>query len=355
MPVFLTRALALGAALLLAVTATADAQVSFLDHRGVLIELDAPAERVAAASGAGAVIVYTAIDGTPEHIVGTNRQGMERFEAGIYGMLIPEFLKINTSVSDGFTPNVEALLELDPDIVIQFTFDPANIEPMERVGLKVVGWDCCTEQHRRDYMTLSGYASGRIDRAQMMLRLEDESNAELREQFGDLPADERVTLLEVDELDNHIRVIANSSRDYSLSGVNNLAADDSGEWWRTIDAEQFLVWNPEIIVISGWLRSIYPSDVYEHPLLASVNAVKNRRVYRIPMFNSNPDAPEVRLTAQWLARIARPGEFGPGFREAVRETYETVYGRRPTDEQLDAILEIDANSQSADYTELFGG
>src|SRR3546814_14453378 len=42
-------------------------------------------------------------------------------------------------------------------------------------------------------------------------------------------------------------VVANSSRDDSLSGVKNLAADGSGEWWRTIDAEQFLVWNPEEI------------------------------------------------------------------------------------------------------------
>lgn len=345
----------MGTALVLALTAAASAQVSFLDHRGKRIELPAPPERMAAVIGAGGTILYRAIDGTTAHIAGTNPQAKERFEAGIYGTLVPELLDLNTGLGNEFVPNVEALLEVKPDAVIQWIFDPEIIEPMERVGLKVVGWDCCTEQHRRDYITMTGYMTGNIDRAQMMLKLEDDSNAALQEKFADVPADAYTTLLEVDQINDQIRVIANSSRNYALSAVSNLAADGTEEWWRTIDAEQFLIWNPDIIVISGWQGTIQPSDIYNHPLLASVDAVKSRRVYRIPQFNSNPDAPEIHLTAQWLARIGSPDKFEPGFRETVRTTYESIYGRLPTDAQLDAIFEMEANSESAGYAELFGG
>jgi iron complex transport system substrate-binding protein len=351
----MTKALALGTALALASTAAAFAQVSFLDHRGKLIEFATPPERMAAVIGSGGVLLYRAIDGTSAHIAGTNPQAKTRFEAGIYGTLMPELLDLNTGLGNEFVPNVEALLEVKPDAVLQWIFDPEIIEPMERVGLKVVGWDCCTEQNRRDYMSMTGYMTGHIDRAQMMLKMEDDSNAALREKFSAIPAEEYTTLLEVDQIDDQIRVIANSSRDYTLSAIDNLAADGTNEWWRTIDAEQFLSWNPDIIVISGWQQTIQPSDIYDHPLLGSVEAVKNRRVYRIPMFNSNPDAPEIHLTAQWLARIASPEKFEQGFRETVRGTYEAIYGRQPTDAQLDIIFEIEANSKSAGYAELFGG
>jgi hypothetical protein len=63
--------------------------------------------------------------------------------------------------------------------VLQWVFDPKLIEPLENVGLQVIGWDCCTNQHRRDYLMLAGYTSGRIDRAQAILQKQDASNEAL--------------------------------------------------------------------------------------------------------------------------------------------------------------------------------
>jgi len=350
----LAKAAASTAALSLFLAGAATAQVSFTDHGGKLIEFDSPPERLVSIIRSGP-IVYTAIDGTTEHIAGMNADTHKRFDSNLYDELVPALRDIPANVArEGFQPNVEAILALNPDAVLQWSHRPGVVEPLERVGLKVVGWHCCTEEQRLDYLRFSGYMSGKINRAQMVLKMQADSNEALRETFADEAPDDYVTLLEVDQVENQIRVIANSSRNYSLSGIKNLASDDSGEWWRTIDVEQFLVWDPDIIVLSGWQRTLFPDDLYNHPLLASVKAVKNKRVYRIPMFNADPDAPEIHLTAQWLARIGTPERFDDDFRETVRETYEAIYKHRPDDDLLDQIFEMEANQDAAGYQEQFG-
>lgn len=346
------RAVAVACALALAASGPAEAEVKFLDHRGKVIVLETPPQRLVTMIRS-APILYYAVDLTTEHMAAINADSLATLKDGVYAELIPEFLEINSSIAkDRFTPNVEAMLELNPDLVIQWTFDPEIIEPMERVGLKVVGWACCTEQERRDYLMMSGFISGRIDRAQTILKLQDESNDALRATFAELPTEGLVTMLEVDQLGDQIRVVANSSRDDSLSGVKNLAADDSGEWWRTIDAEQFLVWNPEVIIISAY-ADFGPEAVYANPLLAGVEAVKNRRVYRVPRSNRSPDAPEVYLTSAWLAALAHPDRHSGDFRAKVVDAYRVIYDKEITSAQLDSILEVEANGDSATYADLF--
>jgi iron complex transport system substrate-binding protein len=353
----LSRFLKLAALSTLAASAAfspALAQVTFLDHRGKAVELDSPPKRLLSIVPSGSIIYYS-VDEGPEHIVGVNELSYKTYTIGIHGELLPDLLERLVPIAgEGYVPNVEAILEQKPDLVFQWTYDAAILEPLERVGLKVVGWGCCTEAQRRDYLWFSGYVSGRIDRAQTLLKIQDDSKAALRERFSKVPADSFVTMLEVDKLQDQIQVVANSSQDYALSGVKNLAADDTGEWWRTIDVEQFLVWNPDIIIIPAWEPGLLPSAFYDNALIADVDAIKNRRVYKVPKFNRVPDTAEVYLTAIWLAAIAHPDSAEGDFRDRVKDAYRTIYHKEITDAQLDSILEKEANKSSASYSDLFG-
>ena len=346
---------AIAAALVVAMPA-AQAEVTFLDHRGKLIALEAPPQRIVSMFASGPLVHY-AIDGHSDRIVGVNKKAKAMYEGSFYAQLIPEFLKLNMNVAgEGFAPNVEAILELKPDVVLQWVFDPKLIEPLEGVGLKVIGWDCCTNQHRREYLQLAGYTTGRIDRAQAILQKQDASDAALRKAFADLKADDTVSMLVVDEIKDSFRVIANSSQDYSLSGTRNLAADDTGEWWRTVDAEQLLVWNPAIIVIPAYASELKPADFYGHAVLANLDAVKNKRVYKFPQFNRSPDAAEIYLSDDWLARVANPARFSNSgrFQDTLKDGYKLIYQKDITDEQIRFILELEQNKDSAGYVDLFG-
>jgi iron complex transport system substrate-binding protein len=330
------------------------AESSFIDHRGKTITLQKPPERVVTIVRS-APIIYRAIDMNADHIVGMNRDSLTRyFTKGIYAEMLPEMAKINVSAAqDGFVPNVEAILAEKPDLVIQWTHDEKLIEPLERVGLTVVGWQCCTEQDRLDYLTLTGYMTGRNDRAQAILKAQADTLKTLGDKVAKLDKASLPTVLHIDKVADQIQVIANGSQDLSLSGVTNPAADKTGEWWRMVDFEQLLVWNPDIIVIPAY-ADLEPKDFFDNPMLANLKAVKDKRVYKQPVFARTPDAPEIFLTSEWLAAIAHGGAFAPDFKSQIRGVYKLIYGADLTDDQLKAILESESNASTTKYVEFFG-
>lgn len=344
------------AAMLLATMGAAQADVTFLDHRGKTITLKEPPKRIVSMFASGPLVHY-AVEGTGEHIVGVNAKAKKTYFNSIYAELLPEYLNLNFDVAgEGFAPNVEAILALKPDAVLQWVFDPKIIEPLERVNLQVIGWDCCTNQHRRDYLMFAGYTSSRIDRAQAILAKQDASNKALTELFAKAKLEKPTGMLVVDQVKESIQVIANSSQDFALTGTVNLAADNTGEWWRTIDAEQLLVWNPAIIVIPAYATDLKPSDIYGNAMFASVDAVKNKRVYKFPQFNRSPDSGEIFLSDDWLARVAHPELFSDpkAFRTTVKDSYKLIYQKDVTEDQIKSILEIEQNKDSSGYADIFG-
>lgn len=338
-----------------AIAVPALAQTAFEDHRGKEIVFDQTPERVVTIVRS-APLLYRAVDETAEHMVGMNKDSLTRyFTSGLYTEIIPEMAAIPSSAAqEGFVPNVEAILAQNPDAIIQWIYDPKIIEPLERVGLTVVGWDCCTEQHRLDYLTLSGLMTGKEDRAAEILALQSDALAALEISMANVDAAKWPSVLHVDQLGDQIRVIANGSQNLTLSGVTNPAADDSGEWWRTIDLEQILLWNPDMIVIPAYATELSPQDFFDDPILSNLEAVKDQLVYKQPFFARTPDAPEIYLTSLWLGALAHGGDMAPDFRKQASEAYGFIYGTALNDTQLDAVLDVSANAPAAGYQEMFG-
>lgn len=326
--------------------------ITFKDHRGVEIRLDSLPEKVATIVRAGPIL-FRAVGGSTDNIAAVNQSFFKRdYVAGLYGELLPELGRLPpTAAIEGFVPNIESLLEIGPDVVIQWMSE--DIEPLERVGLTVVGWDCCTEEHRRDYITLTGYLTGRNEQAASILALQDASAEAMKARFGEMALEDRVTALYIDQFGDQIRIIANGSQDLSLSGVTNAAADDTGQWWKTIDLEQLFAWNPDVILIPPYAQNLTPQAFYDNPLLHGLNAVKNKRVYKIPAFAGSPDAPEIYLSSPWLAVVAHGTGSTSNLRGDIRHAYKTIYGIDVSDEQLAHVLWSEQNELSAGYGDIF--
>jgi iron complex transport system substrate-binding protein len=335
--------------------ATLHAENSVVDHRGKTITFQKPPERVVTIVRS-APIIYRAVDEKADNLAGMNKDSLVRyFTKGIYAEMLPEMAKINASAAqDGFVPNVEAILAQKPDAVIQWNHTDDLIEPLERVGLTVVAWRCCTEQDRLDYVSMTGAMTGRTERAQAILKAQSDTLKALGDKVSKLDKSTLPTVLHIDKVADQIQVIANGSQDLSLSGVTNPAADNTGEWWRTIDFEQLLVWNPDIIVIPAYAVDLNPKDFFENPLFASLKAVKEKRVYKQPVFARTPDAPEIFLTSEWLAAVAHGPDYAPDFKKQILDVYQLIYGAKLTDAQLKSILESDSNTPANKYVELFG-
>jgi ABC-type Fe3+-hydroxamate transport system substrate-binding protein len=74
------------AALLTTVLAGAQAEVRFLDHRGQVIVLESPPQKIVSMFASGP-LVYYAVDGKSDRIAGVNIKGVKMYRDSIYAEL----------------------------------------------------------------------------------------------------------------------------------------------------------------------------------------------------------------------------------------------------------------------------
>ena len=138
------RRLSIRSALLLSAVAASQSafaqEITFEDQRGKTITLAEPADNVVIMP-MPMPFMYIALDGSPKDLTGINPATKAVMLDGIISQIFPSLASINTAVvGSGFIPNVEEVLAVKPDLVVQWADDDAHlIEPLERVGIKVVG------------------------------------------------------------------------------------------------------------------------------------------------------------------------------------------------------------------------
>ncbi len=137
---------------------------------------------------------------------------------------------------------------------------------------------------------------------------------------------------------------------YSLvierAGGDNVAAGLSR--YTIVDMEQVLAWNPSVILMFCCGRT-NPSNLFKSELWSQVDAVRDRRVYKVPIGGTRfADMVEGPLFARWLAELLFPG-MERKLRSEMRRVYADVYGYDLTDDELDNALQIGPNAASAGY------
>ncbi len=102
--------------------------------------------------------------------------------------------------------------------------------------------------------------------------------------------------------------------------------------------KQILSWDPDIILLSGYLNSDIVSN---NPGWASLKAVKAGRVYRIPrgVFTWDHASNEGVLLMIYLAKIFHPDLFSDwDMIKEMKTFYSEIYGREITDKDAERIL-----------------
>jgi iron complex transport system substrate-binding protein len=276
---------------------------------------------------------------------------------GIIGQIFSELADVNTSVvTTGFVPNVEELLKIAPDIVIQWSGDDEHlIEPMERVGLKVVALGWGSREIEKQHLEIIGRLSGHDDRVGKFLDWQTKTLAALDEGLATIPQERRTTMVFVDTLaNNEIAIFPAAEFFLTAPGLRNLAyeAGVPGSIAK-IGAETLLAWDPDIIVMNHYDVKQKPSAIYDNPVFGSLKAVQNHRVFKMPRLD--PGSQEAPIIWQWMARVSYPDVFDFDLRSEIRRYYADTYGADLTEEQIDGVLNMDANVASPSYSTLFGG
>jgi iron complex transport system substrate-binding protein len=104
--------------------------------------------------------------------------------------------------------------------------------------------------------------------------------------------------------------------------------------------EQVLIWNPDVLILDKTCPDSV-SKVLSDPTWLTVNAVKNKRVYRAPNgFLDTWGRPylESALSRVWLADKLYPGKMGLNIVTEAKNFYSKFYGINLTDEEINKIL-----------------
>lgn len=336
-----------------AVPALAD-PVVFDDQNGNTITLDGPAERIVTIPIPAASMV-AAIDGGVDRMAGMHPLSKTALLDAILGEFFPDSRDIPSDVvGQGFMPNVEALLTLDPDLVFQWAHRGDDIlQPLENAGFTVAALRYGTEELARGWIETIGTATGNEEKAADLIAWRDEVQAEVQAAVGAVAEEDRPRTLYFLRYLSELRVAGEGTyNDFYIDlagGTNPAAADGSG--WLTVNPEQVLAWDPEVILLNGFEDDLSPADVYANPLFAGLTAVREGRVYQVPLggYRWDPPNQESPLMWQWLAMLMHPEAAEWPLRDRIAEAYGWIYGQTPTDEQIDAILRVEANGDAAGY------
>lgn len=123
----------------------------------------------------------------------------------------------------------------------------------------------------------------------------------------------------------------------------------------TITMEEIYQTNPDMILLSNF-DSFVPDDIYDNRIpgqdWSSLKAVKNRRVYKVPMGIYRWDAPgvETPLMMKWIASLLQPEIFKDiHVREDTKAFFSDFMKYNLTEDDLSVIFADDANQRSVPF------
>ncbi|MGI9083842.1 MAG: ABC transporter substrate-binding protein [Aeromicrobium sp.] len=330
---------------------TSDGALTLTDQRGRKVSLDGPARRIVTLPMPAASIMI-AVDRTAEHLVGVHEFSWVAARDSILGTMFPQVLKVPHDIGTvEFAPNVEAILALNPDVVVQWGNQGDEIiRPLENAGLTVLGVNYGKLEDVGNWFRMFSVVLGRPERGRAMAtRLESDRaaiEAVAAKQTARAP---RVLYFNRFSDSLTVQGAGTFNEDYvRLIGAENVSSDVEG--LVEVDLEQVLDWDPEIVVL-GNFDAAMPEDVYGDRRWRDVAAVKERRVYRAPLggYRWDPPSHESPLMWTWLAQVAFPDGTDGGLRDKIVDDYRYFYRHSPTAAEIDTMLWKDANGASAHY------
>ena len=279
-----------------------------------------PVSAISITDDAGTTITFNA---TPERIVSLSPSNTEILAAlGLLDKVVgvtdvcdyPPEVKNKTRIGGYSSISIEKVAAVRPDLVIASDLTPKEtVVRLREIGLQVVVVAPRNTDHMIRDIRMVGTLTGTQRCAEVLAtNLSDRITAVLPNRSAD---GRRPTVAHVvwhkplyvsgnDTLQNDVIIHA---------GGANVFADRSG--WSTISLEEFLMKNPDIIIVNGGggMDAVEKDVILEvfmtNQQYASLSAVKNNQVYAVNADIISRPGPRIVDATEQVARIIHPESF----------------------------------------------
>ena len=328
--------------------------VTITDHADKQVEVPAKIEKIAVCDIFPLPSVLAVFFDSADKIVGMPEPSMTAAKNGLLGQLYPEMLNAETGYIDGTNVNMEELAGLEPDVVFYSASSTELGEQLTNAGFAAVAisvnkWDYDCIETLNNWIALLSQMFPDSDKAETVENKSNEMYDMVRERVADIPDDERANAFFLFQYSD--TTLLTSGRQFfgqwwaDAIGAKNVAAELETDNSVAVNMEQVYDWNPDLIFMTNF-NTYYPDDLYNNSVegydWSPVDAVKNKRVYKMPlgMYRSYTPGVDCPVTLLWMAKTAYPEKFEDV--DVIRvagDYYKEVFGIELTDEQIRSIFE----------------
>lgn len=289
------------------------------DKLGRTITVDVPVKR------AVVVITYELVPalGIWDQVVGVSRWAEE--ECDIYRTIVHKSPHLKRPhVGIGTDINAEAVMALNPDLVITWSYNEKAIRFLEEKGVKVIAVYPESLQELYDLIRMHGALFGKDARAQEVIDEMEKLFRMIKERVDRIPPDRRLKVIHLGGKPTTVSGAVGVTNDLvTIAGGVNIGGEIKDRN-ADVSVEQIIRWNPDVILI--WGNAGYgPEWLLENSQWRYVKAVQEKRVYKLPKWSTW--SPRLAPIALWVAMKLYPEKFRDiSFEEVTKNFYRKVFG-----------------------------
>ncbi|MCS7279845.1 MAG: ABC transporter substrate-binding protein [Thermodesulfobacteriaceae bacterium] len=228
------------------------------------------------------------------------------------------------TVGTGTNLNVEAILKLNPDIVITWSYNTEVIRFLEERGVKVIAiWpESISELY--EVIRLHGKLFGKEKRAEELIKEMENLFNLIRLRVAKIPYEKRKKVLHLGGKPTTVSGKLGVTHDViELIGGINVGAEIN-ERNAEVSIERIIKWNPEVIFIWGG-AGYDENQLYNNSQWKFIKAVRNQQIYKLPRWSTW--SPRLAPIALYMAIKVYPQIFQDiNFEEKIDNFYKKNFG-----------------------------
>jgi len=225
-------------------------------------------------------------------------------------------------VGPGIRLNIEAILRLNPDLVITWSYDTRIIRFLQDKGIKVIAIYPDSIQELYDVIRLFGRLFGKEKRAEEVIKEMDEIFELIRLRTSNIKKRKKVIYLGGKPTTVSGKIGISNDLIRLIGGIN--VGSEINARYADVSIEKIIGWNPDIIFIWGYAG--YNEEwLYNNSQWKFIKAVRERDVYKLPEWSTW--SPRLSLIALYMAIRCYPDIFKDiNFEKISDQFYRKVFG-----------------------------
>lgn len=282
------------------------------------------------------------------NIVGMHPMSKKAWKNSILRKMAPQYKNAETSfMQGGFSLSVEELMKLKPDVVFQVKSQQKSIKQLKGLGVPVMitaGSGLDLPSYFQATLKSLGQLTGKEKRAEFIWNDFDSTTKELVEKTKGIKHKPKAAIFfNVEQL--RITGVGSFATFWlgSTGAVNVASGMKTSPRGASVGMEQILQWNPEVIYITNFCETM-PEDLYNNRIKgqdwSKINAVKNKRVYKIPLgeYRWYPPSADASLMLKWMAQKNHPKLFNYKMEDEIKKHFKSMYNYNINDTEVKKVL-----------------